>query len=111
MLDEYVGASLNSLLNRIRGDLAGRAFHKPTNRVTLLHTMIRWLWILGLSITLLVFGGWIVLGIFTVIRFGHINGTGIGILIFSACVVWITVPYLRIKIRAEKPHPNKSEQL
>lgn len=60
--------------------------------------MTRLLWIIGLSIALLVYGGWTIGIIYAGISREHLNSRGVVMLIFNGYVAWITLQYLIQKI-------------
>jgi hypothetical protein len=61
--------------------------------------MTRILWISGLSLSLLVFGGWTILILFAAITHRHLNQKGLLMLVCDGYVAWITFNYLRQKLR------------
>jgi NADH:ubiquinone oxidoreductase subunit H len=60
--------------------------------------MTRKLWITGLSLALLVFGGWTILIVFAGVTHRHLNQKGLLMLVCNACAAWITFNYLRQKL-------------
>jgi len=64
--------------------------------------MAKVLWIIGLSLSLLVFGGFTLICIVGLILRHHLNATGIFILISNGFISWMILDYLVLKIR--KPH-------
>ena len=77
--------------------------------------MTRILWIVGLSIALLVFGGWTILALIAGITHEHLNQKGWVILLGSAYGAWIIFRYLcekvrepRINLSAEDPPPTRN---
>ena len=65
--------------------------------------MTRILWIAGLSLALVVFGGWTAFIIYAGISHRHLNSKGIVMLAGNGYVAWITLQYLRQKIGERKP--------
>jgi hypothetical protein len=65
--------------------------------------MIRIFWIIGLSIALLVFSGFVVLCLFALITHRHLNFRGWGMLIFGAFAVRFVFEGLRSAIRYGDP--------
>jgi NADH:ubiquinone oxidoreductase subunit H len=61
--------------------------------------MTRILWISGLSLSLLVFGGWTILILIAAITHRHLNQKGLLMLVCDAYITWITFNYLRQKLR------------
>jgi len=61
--------------------------------------MMRALWIVGLSIGLLVFGGFTVMCVIGLILRHHLNATRIVILLSNGFISWMIVDYLILKIR------------
>ena len=55
-------------------------------------TMTRILWISGLSLSLLVFGGWTILILFAAITHRHLNQKGLLMLVCDAYITWILLP-------------------
>jgi threonine/homoserine/homoserine lactone efflux protein len=60
--------------------------------------MARRLWVVGLSIVLVQFGGFAALCFFGLVTRHHLNSKGWLTLAGSAYIVWITLQYLRKKI-------------
>ena len=71
--------------------------------------MTRWLWIVGLSFALLVYGGWAVFIVITGVKHHHLNGTGIFVLTVAAYIAWFTFQYLLVKIR-NRPYVPPAEE-
>jgi uncharacterized membrane protein len=72
--------------------------------------MVRVLWIIGLSISLLVFGGFTVMCVIGLILRHHLNGTGVVVLLSNGFISWMIVDYMRLKIREPKrAQPPASE--
>lgn len=65
--------------------------------------MTRILWIVGLSLALLVFGGWTILIVHAGISYRHLNSKGIAMLVCDGYIAWITFQYLRQKIGERRP--------
>lgn len=64
--------------------------------------MTRVLWIIGLSIALLMFGGFTILCIVGLVSRHHLNSTGVIILLSNACISWLLLDYMRLKIRGPR---------
>jgi hypothetical protein len=62
----------------------------------------RTLWIVGLSISLLVFGGFTAMCVIGLIFRHHLNGTGVVVLLSNGFISWMIVDYLRLKIRGPR---------
>ena len=60
--------------------------------------MARILWIVDLTIALVQFGGFAALCVFGLVTRHHLNSEGWLMLVGSACIFWITLQYLRMKI-------------
>ena len=60
--------------------------------------MARILWIVGLTIALVQFGGFTALCVFGLVTRHHLNSNGWLMLAGSAYIFWITLKYLRVKI-------------
>ncbi len=73
--------------------------------------MIRWLWIIGLSIAILVFGGFATMCVIGLILRHHLNAVGYFVLATNAYVAWITLQYLTTKVRNSKDEPEATKQL
>ena len=67
--------------------------------------MTRALWIVGLSISLLVFGGFTAMCVIGLIFRHHLNATGVVILLSNGFISWMIVDYLRLKVR----EPRKAQ--
>ena len=65
--------------------------------------MTRILWIIGLSIALLVFGGWTILIVYAGISHRHLNSKGLAMLICNGGGAWFIFQQLRQTIRERKP--------
>ena len=63
------------------------------------------LWIIGLSVALLVFGGFAVMCIAGLILRHHLSATGIIALLSNGFISWMVVDYLILKIR----EPRKAQ--
>ncbi len=61
--------------------------------------MTKVLWIVGLSIALLMFGGFTIMCIVALITRHHLNFTGIVILLSNGFISWMVLDYLLLKIR------------
>jgi hypothetical protein len=72
--------------------------------------MARTLWIVGLVIALLVYGGFSVIGIVALVSHRHLNEKGVVILLSDGYVTWITFRYLLFKIRRSEPIPSSNKQ-
>jgi hypothetical protein len=60
--------------------------------------MARILWIVGLTIALVMFGASVVVCVTGLVTRHHLNGKGWVMLCGGACIFWITLQYLRMKI-------------
>jgi len=67
--------------------------------------MLRVLWIVGLSLSLIVFGGFTVMCVIGLILRHHLNATGVVVLLSNGFVSWMIVDYLMLKIR----EPRKAQ--
>ena len=72
--------------------------------------MTRWLWMIGLSFALLVFGGWAVVILITGLRHRHLNGRGWIALTVTGYIAWFTFQYLLVKIRNQPYVPEIVEE-
>jgi hypothetical protein len=70
--------------------------------------MVRILWIVGLSLSVLVFGGMTVLTVVALITHRHLNERGWVTLSTSGFITWITIEYLRLKIRGPRDDASSS---
>ena len=71
--------------------------------------MARWLWVVGLSFALLVYGGWAGFILMTGLKHRHLNGTGIFVLTVTSYIAWFTFQYLLVKIR-NRPYVEPPEE-
>ena len=67
--------------------------------------MTRALWIVGLSISLLVFGGFTAVCVIGLILRHHLNRAGVMVLLGNSFISWMIVDYLILKIR----EPQKAQ--
>lgn len=71
----------------------------------ILLAMLKVFWIVGLSIGLLVFGGFTAMCVIGLILRHHLNTTGVVVLISNGFISWMIVDYLILKIR----EPRKAQ--
>lgn len=64
--------------------------------------MVRILWIIGLSLSALVFGGFTLIAIVALITHRHLNERGWVMLSGNGFMTWITIDYLWLKIRGPR---------
>ena len=73
--------------------------------------MTRILWIIGLSLSLVVFGGVTAMCLVGLITRHHLNFTGTVILLSNGFVSWRILEYLLLKIREQRKLPEPSSDI
>jgi hypothetical protein len=68
--------------------------------------MVRILWIIGLSLSVLVFPGMALLAVVALITHRHLNERGWATLCASSLITWMTIEYLWLKIRGPRKEPG-----